>query len=126
MDVADEDEVGLEPLEIARALSESVVRDTSRGESGAGSSDRSTRVAFEGAAVDRSMTAVEEDAADGAELGTKISAGGAARVFGTIVDTATGASSGRKCALSLELEVGLDTIWASRDVSFAAGSSTAR
>jgi hypothetical protein len=126
LDVADEEDVGLEPLDIACALSESDVRDASRGERGAGSSDRSTRVAFEGTAVDRSITATEEDTADGAEFGTKIPAGGAARVFGAIVDTETGASSGRKCALSLEFEVGLATIGASRNVSFDAGSSTAR
>ena len=97
MDVTDEEEVGLEPLDIALALSESDVRDPSRGESGAGSKDRSTTVAV-------------EDAADGVEFATKISAGGAARVFGARVETGTGAFSGRKCALSLEFEVGLATI----------------
>ena len=44
--------------------SESDVRDASRGESGAGNSDRSTRAAFEGPTADRSMAAAEVDAAD--------------------------------------------------------------
>lgn len=99
----DEDEVGLEPLDIALALSESVGRDIgSCGESGAGSSDRSTTVAL-------------ADAADGIESGTNISAGGAARVLDASVDTGTGASSGRNDAL-FRFGVGLATICVSREV----------
>jgi hypothetical protein len=61
----EDEDVGLEPLVMALALSETVVCDGSRGESGVGNKLRS---------------AWGCDAADGAEAGTNISAGGGARV----------------------------------------------
>jgi hypothetical protein len=100
LDAEDEEDVGLEPLDIAFAFSNSDARDRSRGERGSGSSDRSTTVLFDGEGV---------VAADVAEFGTKISAGGAARNFGATVEEGIGASSGRNDSL-LAFEVGLATI----------------
>ena len=86
--------------------------DVPRGESGAGRSDRSTKVVD--VAAGPSPVVAVDFAVDGAEAGTSISAGGAARLFDVRVETGMGASSGLKDALFLEFEVGLATCGVSR------------
>jgi hypothetical protein len=113
--VGDEDEVGREALLIAVALSDSDILDGEgiRGDKGAGSRVRS---------IDFCKSTVG-DTAGGDEAGTNISAGGAARVLGTLVEVTAGSSTNWVVDGIFGLEFRLRRFEISRDPCSGASTS---